>query len=269
MDILTHTTSGLAVGTVMAAFSNRGWKNKSLLILAGGFAGALPDLDAISLWSKFDATLGKFFHLSYSGREIYSAKLWYSHHGFLHSITAALFIALLVAIVRFFIHSKFRNLSFQQFVLSIKHNQRLLLSIVFGFTLHLLEDMPTPAASWGGVNLFWPSTSYIGGTGDIWWWNNYDIYLIVAGVFLLNLFSLLLNSLFSIPIRKITSGLFILGFTSAVIQIKTRPVDFAYEGSTVRYQEFEQKSKDLQRKILGDKVFNCMERFDNSLSIYF
>jgi hypothetical protein len=58
-----------------------------------GLGGALPDFDAISLWSGFDKTFGKLFNLSNSGEVIYFSKFWYSHHGFLHSILASVILA--------------------------------------------------------------------------------------------------------------------------------------------------------------------------------
>jgi uncharacterized membrane protein len=132
-----------------------------------------------------------------------------------------------------------------------------------------MEDMPTPAATWGGVNFFWPSQHYIGGTGDIWWWNNYDLFLIVVAVILLNLLAYGIKMVLVFDLRKITVGIFAIGFTLALVQIKTRPYDFSYTGHTNRYQELEKKSKKVQREILGEKFYRIMEKFDHSLGIYF
>jgi inner membrane protein len=269
MDILTHSLSGLAIGTVVSSFSNQGATEKLKIILLSGFAGALPDLDAISLWSRFDSTIGEFFNLTHSGKVIYSAKFWYSHHGFLHSVLGALLIAVLIGFINFLINSGFRNLSYKNFIHSVSKNRLLLIGFVLGFTLHLLEDMPTPAATWGGVNFFWPSKKYIGGTGDIWWWNNYDIFLIVVSVIIINLILAAINLLVHIDLRKFTTGVFIIGFTLALIQIKTREYDFSYTAHTNRYQEFEHKSKEVQKNILGDQLFHLIENFDNRLGIYF
>ena len=54
------TLTGVAVGTVIATVSGTSWKHKSLIVFFGGLGGALPDFDAISLWSRFDATIGSF-----------------------------------------------------------------------------------------------------------------------------------------------------------------------------------------------------------------
>lgn len=269
MDILTHTLSGVAIGTVVASFSKKGLKNRLKIILLSGIAGALPDLDAISLWSGFDSTIGEFFNLSNSGKEIYSSKLWYSHHACLHSLFAGFIIALSIGGVRFMIGSKFCNLKFRNFINSIKNNQLLLIGFFFGFVIHLLEDMPTPSSSWGGVALFWPSELYIGGTGDIWWWNNYDLFLIVVSVLILNITLHLTHKVVRLDLRKYTTGLFLVGLTLVLIQIKSRDCDFSYSGNTNRYQEFENRSKEIQKDILGDDLFYLMERFDNKLKIHF
>lgn len=269
MDILTHTLSGVAVGTVAASFSKAGFTNKLKIVIFSGFAGALPDFDAISLWSGFDSTIGAFFNLPDSGRDIYSAKLWYSHHAFMHSVFAGILFAGLIGLLGYLIDSKFMKLRPKGFVHSIKRQKLVLIAFLFAFVLHLLEDMPTPSSTWGGVNFFWPSGNYIGGSGDIWWWNNYDIFLIVVTVLFVNLTLPLFKKLIPIKISKLTVIVFLFGFTLAFIQIKTRNYNFAYSGYTKNYQKMEAKSKELQKKILGDKVYRLMEKFDNQLKFYF
>ena len=51
MDIISHSLTGLAVGTVCAHFSKDTWRNKVVILCASTLGGALPDLDALSLWS--------------------------------------------------------------------------------------------------------------------------------------------------------------------------------------------------------------------------
>ena len=120
MDILTHTLSGIAVGTVIASFTNKGFKQKLGLIALSGFGGALPDFDAISLWSKFDSTIGELFNLNYTGKEIYFSKLWYSHHGALHSIFGGILIAVIIAIITYLIKSKFKKFTFNDLLKSVE-----------------------------------------------------------------------------------------------------------------------------------------------------
>ncbi|KXX69783.1 metal-dependent hydrolase [Flammeovirga sp. SJP92] len=269
MDILTHTLSGVAVGTVASSFDNSGFTQKLKIILLSGIAGALPDLDAISLWSGFDSTLGTLFNLSTSGRDIYSAKFWYSHHAFLHSAVAGLLITGVLGVLFMLLGSSPKS-GKKKSRLSILSKERFTLTaFFFGFLMHLIEDMPTPASTWGGVNLLWPSNTYIGGFGYIWWWNNYDIFLIVVSVIIANILLMAIGGFLDFNIKRLTVMVFTLGFILAVYQIKTRGFDFAYKGRTVKYQEYETKSKEIQKEILGEKLYTLMESFDNKLRIYF
>lgn len=269
MDILTHTLSGIAIGTVVSSFSKEKLIHRLKIVLISGFAGALPDIDVISLWSQFDTTIGAFFHLDIQGRNIYSAKYWYSHHAFMHSLFASIFFAILFNFILYGIYSIFKKQNAYNFLNFITKNKLVSIGFILGFTIHLIEDMPTPASTWGGVNFLWPSKSYIGGTGDIWWWNNYDIFLIVVCVIILNMFFMLINRFIKFDVRKTNVLVFVLGFILIFYQIKTRNFDFAYSGYSKNYQKFEKKSKELQKNILGKTLYSLMEKFDNKLRIYF
>jgi len=129
--------------------------------------------------------------------------------------------------------------------------------------------MPTPASVWGGVNFFFPSSAYVGGFGKIWWWNNYDLVLIIVGVILLNLF---INVFAKKHYRKkIVASIvtFTLGLTLFLFQINTRPVDFAYTGHTSKYNNLEVASKEIQKNILGDKLYKIMVNIDNKIPLNF
>ena len=260
MDILTHAISGLAVGTVIAGVANRKTAENLKIIAFSGFGAVLPDIDAISMWSRFDGTFGQLFDLNYSGRDIYSMKLWYSHHGFFHSITAALIFAFCLGLIFYFFKRKK-----QKIATSFKNNSLILLGFFAGFLIHLLQDMPTPGSSWGGVRLFFPLKIYIGGTGEIWWWNNYDIFLIALGVLLINCLILLGRNIFKWKIGKMTILVFCVGIMLSLFQIKTRKFDF----NANNYQQCEQKSKEIQQNILGEKCYKTMENFDNKMKVNF
>ena len=155
MDIVSHTLTGIAVGTVAATVSNSSWKSKGLIILTGGLGGALPDLDAISLWSKFDSTIGSLLKLNHSGKEIYVGKFG-THHA------AAFFdppiiLILLATAFNVLIRREFKVLYILE---RLSRKRFLILAFFFGFIFHLLEDMPTPVCM-GGVNLFFPSSKYV------------------------------------------------------------------------------------------------------------
>ncbi len=269
MDILTHTLSGLAAGTVAAGFSKKGPAAKATIVAVSGLGGALPDLDAVSLWSGFDATIGRFFGLTHPGADIYSGKLWYSHHGFLHSLAAGVVLALLVGLVAYIIGRRRGVPGSKRFGVNLRGNIPLPAGAMAGFTIHLLEDMPTPASTWGGVRLFWPLKTYIGGTGDIWWWNNYDLFLIALVVFVAGAILLLAQRFIRLDVRRIIIAVFALGCVVSVVQIRSRDVDYAYVGHTDKYGQFEAASKEQQREIMGDRLYRAMEWLDGKLPVHF
>ncbi len=265
MDIITHTLSGMAAGSVFAGISEQNNRKKAGIIALSGFAGAFPDIDAISLWSHFNGTIGHFFHLPLSGKDIYSAKLWYSHHGFFHSLIAAVLFSILVSYLIPWLWKRkdtnSQNLFSQQ--------KWMFLSLFCAYTIHLLEDMPTPAASWGGVRFFWPFSIYIGGGGQIWWWNNYDIFLLVLAVLCINLTILFLPSLKKIQTKRWVSVTFVLGLALILTQIFTRNYDFSYEGNCKNYSEMESQSQQIQQETLGTPLHQLMLKTDRCLKVAF
>lgn len=262
MDILSHTLSGIAIGTTVASFSSKGRIDQLKIILCSGFAAALPDLDAISLWSQFDSTIGNFFQLTSSGKEIYSAKFWYSHHAFMHSLFAAFLFPLLFVL---FTKTINRKRSFKEIIYK---NKLLIIAIVLAFIIHLFEDMPTPASSWGGVRFFWPNEQYIGGLGKIWWWNNYDIFLVIAFAVLLNSIFLILPKRFKSASQYLTIAVLFISIVLSINQMNSRNFDFS-STKKGKYQEFEQKSLEIQKEILGDQLFRKMNEFDKKMKFYF
>ncbi len=263
MDILTHTLSGVAVATCVASFAPKVNERLSL-VLVGALGGAFPDLDAISLWSRFDGTIGKLFALPAKGSVIYSSKYWYSHHGFLHSLLASLLIGIALLIALFFLQKNKKS------ILSFLQSKKLyFITFVFAYWAHLAGDLPTPSSAWGGVALFWPSLEYVGGYGKIWWWNNYDIFLIVMLCIALNVTILLCSKFLKSKIKVITTTTFALCFAFIIFQVNTRQFDYAYSNDSSRYSEMEQKSKEEQRRILGNSLYNMMVSLDNKLKIYF
>jgi inner membrane protein len=269
MDILTHILSGVAIGSVVSSFSEKGFMDRVGLYAVTGFAAALPDIDAISLWSKFDNLIGRYLDLNHSGKEIYFSKLWYSHHGFLHSLLAIILIILILGSLSYLIKSRCRNFSLKALFQNFKKIQLYLISFLLGFIIHLLEDMPTPASFWGGIDFLWPSKYYIGGTGDIWWWNNYDIFLVAFSIILINTIVLTTNRILKIDTRKITIVIILIGITLVFFQIKTRGFDFSYTGYTSKFDNYEAKSKEIQRQILGDKMYRLMDSFDKKIPFNF
>jgi len=266
MDIISHSLTGVAVATVVATVSNNDWKQSTLLLFTGALGGALPDIDALSLWKKFDVLLGGLFNLNQSGRQIYAGKLWYSHHAFFHSLLAPILLILLFILFVLVIKKRFT----QVFFLKILYKEKFIfLTFLLAYFFHLLEDMPTPSSVWGGVNLLFPSTTYFGGYGKIWWWNNYDIFLIICAVIVMNLLILLLKkSLYKLK-SIISLSIFIIGFSLALFQINNRPISFNYTNHTSKYHFFETESKRIQKEILGEKIYKIMLEIDNSIPLHF
>jgi len=253
----------MAAGTLVAAFSRGKFKRKAAIILAGTLGGALPDIDALSLWSKFDAVISRPLGLSSSGRDIYFGKYWYSHHAMMHS----LFMAVLLPFLWWLVGGIFsRNRQHLKPRLKSRwlRGKLGMLAFFLAFSLHCLEDTPTPSGSWGGVNLLWPSAEYIGGFGKIWWWNNYDLFLIVALTSILNILLLIINR----KARQLTFFVFSVATLLFIFQVNTRGFDYN-QREDATFKSKEARSKQKQREILGETLYNWMENFDNSMNLNF
>lgn len=265
MDILTHAISGTAMATCTSTFVKTTPLRRAKILLVGTLGGMLPDFDAISLWSQFDRTFGKLFHLSHKGKEIYSMKLWYSHHAFLHSFLASVFFgAILMAIMYLLFFRKKTDIKSKQ--IFTRTHIIYFVTFVLGYWAHLAGDLPTPASAWGGIALWWPSDTYVGGLGKIWWWNNYDIFLLILTCIFIILMVPLLSKflkkyarLFSVTILSIT-------FCLIMIQINSRKYDYSTPG---QYAQKEQASQKEQERILGKRVYRVMVSFDSKLKFYF
>jgi len=269
MDILTHIISGVAVSSVVVAFVTPKKIQISRIFSAGTLGGAFPDIDAISLCSKFDATIGKWFDLTYTGNKIYYGNFWYSHHAFFHSIAAAIIAGFLFGCLAYLYHCirwQEQKDFFRQF---FKINTSVYLAFVLGALAHVAGDLLTPASAWGGVQLFWPYTGYLGGFGNIWWWNNYDIFLIVFIGTLVNIVLITVAKHLHIRVGIATLLITLIVLFGVWRQATTRNIDYAYTGHTRQFQLLERKSKEEQQRILGPKVYRAMEIVDNWLPFNF
>jgi hypothetical protein len=265
MDILTHICSGIAGATVVAAFADQRAGGRLRILASGAMGGAIPDIDTISMWSHFDGTFGRWFNLAHDGRTIYGEKFWYSHHAFFHSIVAALLLTLLFASVcyglRRIARKKTANSS------HCRRNMPILIAFVTGYILHLAGDMPTPASVWGGINLCFPDDGYVGGSGKIWWWNNYDIFLLLVLCITINILLFFVRKRHMQRIAVVSVAVCTLLLIE--IQIHTRQYDYAYSGNASRYTEMEQRSKEEQQHILGKPLYTTMEWLDRHLPFHF
>lgn len=266
MDILTHTLSGAAIGTVVANYNQMTSSRKAKVVLAGAVGGAFPDIDAVSMWSGFDRTLGSLFNLQHSGRVIYGSKFWYSHHAFFHSLIGSLLVTALFFLLIYVVTTKYKAISFSAYC---KTSAIFLIAFVLGYWAHLAGDLPTPSSVWGGISLFWPSNNYVGGYGKIWWWNNYDIFLLILLCVILNLLLPAISKYVRIRSRVCTLSISVVVVSLILVQINTRHYNYSYTENRSSYTQMEQNSKLEQKRILGDRVYYYMDKFDKHLKINF
>ncbi len=266
MDILIHTLSGTTTAALISIFTKANKKNKLLLVLLGGLAGAMPDIDAISLWSGFDSTIGNWLHLNHTGKEIYFGKLWYSHHGFFHSFMAAGLLAFVfVCLRKICLNEKSWKIYFNQ-----TQTRWILILFFCSYVSHLAGDLPTPAAAWGGIRLFFPFNSYIGGFGTTWWWNNYDVFLsLLTATILLIILILIEGKVLQKDYFQMSVWVYVLSITFCTYFVTHRSISYAYEGNTSRYTFYERTSKIDQYSRLRKRLFWIMTKLDNKLPIYF
>ena len=266
MDILSHTFSGLAIGATAMHFSNKGTKHKFSIIFVSGIAAFFPDLDVFSHWSGFDSTFGEWFDLKESGVNIYHQKRWYSHHGLFHSLLMAVIFSVFCALISIFFKG------WKTWKTSLIGRAPFYWGVFSAYLVHLFEDMPTPDFVWGGVAFMFPSVDYWGGNGQIWWWNNYDLFLIIFLIFLLVLILALLGKLLRKSMKWIALFFLLTAIGVYLYQINHRGYDFNYTGFSghhAKWYENEVKSKAIQKEILGEDLYKLMLKFDNSIPIWF
>lgn len=268
MDILTHTLSGMAAASAIATFSSRSLKDKFLMIGCGAAGAMLPDMDAVTRWPDFDAVIGKALSLSETGRSIYYGQHWYSHHNFMHSLAAAAIFTLAFALTGYlYCRRRFMCRSASALILS---TSVFLLSFFFGYLMHLLGDLPTPDAVWNGIKLFWPLTTPVGGFGHIWWWNNYDIFLIFLVGSTLNIVLIVMNRFLKRRLlRHIPTLIFLCMIFAAMFQITHRNASFAGAANPAGHAEKEHQSLVVQRDILGEQLYGLMNSLDQKIPIPF
>jgi hypothetical protein len=146
----------------------------------------------------------------------------------------------------------------------------LLAVFFFSYVSHLLGDLPTPGAVWGGIRLFFPFEVYIGGYGTTWWWNNYDVFLtLLASTSVLLLFLCLENKFLKNDLIKLTAVMYVFSFAMCFYFVTHHSISFAYTGNTSRYQYYERASNGDQWTRLGKTLFTYMYKIDKKLPFYF
>ncbi|MCH2198848.1 MAG: metal-dependent hydrolase [Flavobacteriales bacterium] len=268
MDILTHTISGTAAGVVIASFSTGSLAQRAGIILVGTIAGTFPDLDVLSAWSGFDDSFGSWFNLNESGRQIFKGNHWYSHHGAFHSLTFAIIIPMVANLAGFLWKKRIRRQSVK-YRSWIKRKALFMIAFTLGMTFHCIEDMLTPPGPWDGIAFYWPHPEYIGGWGKIWWWNSYDLFLIVLGSIFLNSLILLFAKRIHVKAKSLAPVVLGLAMILFIMQVNNRRTDYSNFIGGKDYPSFEEQSLKYQEEILGPTVYEWMVRFDESLPVMF
>ncbi|GAB4405537.1 MAG: hypothetical protein OHK0039_06630 [Bacteroidia bacterium] len=262
MDIFTHTLSGLGVATVAAAFYRVRPAQQAGMVLLGGVGAIVPDIDAFSLWSGFDATLGAW--LGQEGHALYYGTHWLSHRGFFHSLFASLLVSVSLALLSSLLYRVLRRAP--SIGMALRYLFPYWLCFWLGYLIHLVGDLPTPGGPWGGIRLFFPSETYVGGWGWVWWWNNYDIFLLLLGVVLANVLLLVGCEHWSRRLRFLPILMLCYALGMCVYEMRQRHHDF----NTGTFDHNEHHTLDLQRQVLGPGGCEFMQRIDEAvLPIYF
>ncbi len=263
MDILTHVLSGIAVGTAVSSVSGKNISGKGLAVLCGAAGAVLPDADAASMWSGFDKTLGTWLNLGEQGREIYFAGHWYSHHNAMHSILAGLTAAAALLGMAYTLHmfAAKKKIPWTKFM---KDKSPYAAALFLGYLAHLAGDLPTPSSTWDGIKLFWPLGVTVGGWGRIWWWNNYDIFLLIYLCCVINVILIVALKPRSRYMRVLPALVLAVALAAVAYQVRTRPVSFSDTKKGRR--NFEADSLKLQRDMLGSAVYGSMKSLDDRLA---
>lgn len=262
MDILIHTLSGLCAGTAVAALHRCRPAQQARIVLVGGLGGMFPDIDTFSLWPGFDQTLGAW--LGQSGRAIYASHLWYGHHGFFHSLLGVVCCTLLIGGLFSLLYAYLLRRAPGPMA-AFRYLVPYQLSFAGGYLLHLLGDMPTPGGPWGGIRLLFPSSTYLGGWGYTWWWNNYDVFLILVGTLVLSILTLFLCERYSRRLRFLPLALLLYGASLSGYQLLHRQTDF----NQCAYPVCEEASWEEQKQVIGEDWTRRMAYFDQLLPVYF
>jgi inner membrane protein len=265
VDLITHVAAGALCGGCVALMIQGVRAKVAAGMSWGALGGFLPDIDAATRVPGFDESIGQALGLQ-PGAVIYVGDSWYSHHHFTHSLAAAGAAALLLALA----------LAVERAIFGAgaegRRNVRILLApacVLGGFLLHLAGDLPTPASVWGGIQLFWPSETMVGGWGWAWWFNNYDVFLVqLAGWLLLGLASLVPRGR-PVLARVLPAWVLVLVVTASAVLLRLREHDYGYSGHAADYNALEQASMTEQRRLLPAPIYEAMARLDASIPLPF
>lgn len=264
MDAVTNVLLGIFAGLIVAGWNRSRPAQRLKLILIGVIGATLPSVDEITLWAGFDEYIAPIFQLDTPGHILYFSKVWYGHQGFFHSLLAAALCSLLIGLVlsTWYYYIERGTSTWQA---AFRYMGIYMATTALGFCLHLCGDLVAPGGPWEGIRLFYPLDQYVGGWGLTWWWNNYDLDLII-------LLSISICAIFLHTAHPLKKGFrmmptLVLGCCMLTIswQLSQRSFDFNVDSYVAR----EAASKHIQRQVLGESVTQWMEWIDRRLPVYF
>jgi hypothetical protein len=139
------------------------------------------------------------------------------------------------------------------------------IAFALAYLLHLAGDLISPSGIWGGMALFFPAKQYVGGWGLVWWWNNYDLLVILLLCIVFNL-----AMTFGLPMRSEASQrppvfMFCLALLWISLQVSRRETDFNGQNFVTN----ETLSHEFQESVLGAPVYHQMRKVDEALPFGF
>jgi len=264
MDIVTQIVIGLCVATVVAGICYCRPAQQIKIILMGGLGSLLPEIDSLTSWEYFDQTIGAWLGFSQTGAQIYFGDSWLGHQGFFHSLLALVFFTGLFWWMASFLYARIMRAA-PNIWSAGGYLRPYFVAFALGFAFHLIADLFTPSGAWGGLRLFFPFEVRVGGWGYLWWWNNYDIFLILIGALVINIISQISFSKLSTAGRYMSLAIFSCSILLIGIQIANRDINF----NEADYLSREKASHTLQQKMLPPGLYHTMKSFDNGMPVYF
>jgi hypothetical protein len=224
-------------------------------------AGALfADIDSLSVW-PWERWLGFPLFDPDAAAQVYASHRWYAHQAFSHSLLGMFLITLSFWVASSGLHSRLFHRA-PRFGSSFAYLAPYWAGWGIGYVLHLAEDLFTPAGPWGGIALAFPSDQYIGGWGWVWWWNNYDIQLILLAAFAVHALMIFWSPVGKKGVRLFPVFVMLLASTWIGLQIHRRHYDF----NRLNFTANEQFSHRFAQDALGENLYQAFYALDRKVS---
>ncbi|TAE50365.1 MAG: metal-dependent hydrolase [Bacteroidetes bacterium] len=264
VDAIINLTAGVAVATTVAAQHACRPAQRIKILVSGAIGGLFPDIDSFSVWPVLFGEWGFWQHAAPAGADIYFGKSWYSHLAFMHSLLGLFLSTGAMALLFSMLHTHVFRRS-PNMISALMYLGPYTIAFALAYLLHLAGDLISPSGIWGGMALFFPAKQYVGGWGLVWWWNNYDLLVILLLCIVFNL-----AMTFGLPMRSEASQrppvfMFCLALLWISLQISRRETDFNGQNFVTN----ETLSHEFQESVLGAPVYHQMRKVDEALPFGF